>query len=165
MKKRASDRARAGEWIHVGPRCLASASHRAPQSMAGAFAEVNICFCLCYITYSVVQGVSQEIMWKEMQVRTACPCKSKKKETVHIEDRRIFRVLHNLPVAHNSGTVHNKWPISQTAMWLVSFLDNAGFFVLDFLQSVRSFDSKKIDMLWREFFAYGHAGTANKTQY
>ena len=50
-------------------------------------------------------------------------------------------------------------------MWLVSFLDNAGFFVLDFLQSVRSFDSKKIDMLWREFFAYGHAGTANKTQY
>ena len=49
--------------------------------------------------------------------------------------------------------------------WVCHFAFDAGFFTLDFLQSVRSNDSKKLDILWREFFPSAHSGTANKTQY
>ena len=49
--------------------------------------------------------------------------------------------------------------------WVCHFAFDAGFFVLDFLQSVRGNDSKKLDLLWREFFPSAHSGTANKTQY
>ena len=49
--------------------------------------------------------------------------------------------------------------------WVCHFAYDAGFFVLDFLQSVRGNESKKLDILWREFFASAHSGTANKTQY
>ena len=49
--------------------------------------------------------------------------------------------------------------------WVCHFLYDAGFFVLDFLQSVRANKSHVIDLLWREFFASAHSGTANKTQY
>ena len=49
--------------------------------------------------------------------------------------------------------------------WVCHFAFDAGFFVLDFLQSVRANDSKKLDILWREFFPSAHSGTANKTQY
>ena len=49
--------------------------------------------------------------------------------------------------------------------WVCHFLYDAGFFVLDFLQSVRGNQSRNIDLLWREFFASAHTGTANKTQY
>ena len=37
--------------------------------------------------------------------------------------------------------------------------------MLDFLQSVRANKSRNLDVLWREFFASAHSGTANKTQY
>ena len=49
--------------------------------------------------------------------------------------------------------------------WVCHFLYDAGFFVLDFLQSVRANRSHTLDLLWREFFASAHSGTANKTQY
>jgi len=49
--------------------------------------------------------------------------------------------------------------------WVSHFLYDAGFFVLDFLQSVRANKSATLDLLWREFFASAHTGTANKTQY
>ena len=49
--------------------------------------------------------------------------------------------------------------------WICHFLFDAGFFVLDFLQSVRANMSHNLDLLWREFFASAHSGTANKTQY
>jgi hypothetical protein len=49
--------------------------------------------------------------------------------------------------------------------WVCHFAFDAGFFVLDFLQSVRANDSQKLDILWREFFPSAHSGTANKTQY
>ena len=49
--------------------------------------------------------------------------------------------------------------------WVCHFTMDAGFLVLDFLQSVRANDSHKLDLLWREFFASAHSGTANKTQY
>jgi hypothetical protein len=49
--------------------------------------------------------------------------------------------------------------------WVCHFLHDAGFFVLDFLQSVRGHQSQKLDLLWREFFPSAHSGTANKTQY
>ena len=49
--------------------------------------------------------------------------------------------------------------------WVCHFLYDAGFFVLDFLQAVRANGSKHLDLLWREFFASAHSGTANKTQY
>jgi hypothetical protein len=49
--------------------------------------------------------------------------------------------------------------------WVCHFLHDAGFFVLDFLQAVRSNESHKLDLLWREFFPSAHSGTANKTQY
>lgn len=49
--------------------------------------------------------------------------------------------------------------------WVCHFLYDAGFFVLDFLQSVRGNESAKLDLLWREFFPSAHSGTANKTQY
>ena len=49
--------------------------------------------------------------------------------------------------------------------WVCHFLYDAGFFVLDFLQGVRANESRHLDLLWREFFASAHTGTANKTQY
>ena len=49
--------------------------------------------------------------------------------------------------------------------WVCHFAYDAGFAVLDFLQAVRGNESKKLDLLWREFFASAHTGTANKTQY
>ena len=49
--------------------------------------------------------------------------------------------------------------------WVCRFVYDAGFAVLDFLQAVRGNDSKRLDLLWREFFASAHTGTANKTQY
>ena len=49
--------------------------------------------------------------------------------------------------------------------WICHFLYDAGFFVLDFLQSVRGNESHKLDLLWREFFPSAHTSTANKTQY
>ena len=49
--------------------------------------------------------------------------------------------------------------------WVCHFAFDAGFFVLDFLQSVRANESKTLDILWREFFPSAHSGTANKTQY
>ena len=36
--------------------------------------------------------------------------------------------------------------------WVVHFLYDYGFWVLDFLQSVRSNQSERLDVLWREFF-------------
>lgn len=49
--------------------------------------------------------------------------------------------------------------------WLVHFLRDYAFLVLDFKQAVRSGDSTALDVLWREFFSLGHTSTANKTQY
>ena len=49
--------------------------------------------------------------------------------------------------------------------WVCRFLYDAGFFVLDFLQSVRGNQSHNLDLLWREFFASAHTDTAHKTQY
>ena len=49
--------------------------------------------------------------------------------------------------------------------WVCHFAYDAGFFVLDFLQGVRGNKSHLLDLLWREFFASAHTGTANKTQY
>ena len=49
--------------------------------------------------------------------------------------------------------------------WVAHFLYDAGFFLLDFLQCVRGNESRKLDVLWREFFAYAHTDTAHKTQY
>ena len=48
--------------------------------------------------------------------------------------------------------------------WVCHFAYDAGFFVLDSLQSVRGNDSSTLDLLWREFFGAAHSGTANKTQ-
>lgn len=49
--------------------------------------------------------------------------------------------------------------------WLVHFLYDAGFFLLDFMQQVRGNGSRRMDVLWREFFASAHTDTAHKTQY
>lgn len=49
--------------------------------------------------------------------------------------------------------------------WIVHFLHDNAFWVLDFLQSVRGNKSKRLDTLWAEFFACAHSGTAHKTQY
>ena len=54
--------------------------------------------------------------------------------------------------------------------WICHFAHDAGFLVLDFLQAVRGSvgpraESRRLDILWREFFASAHSGTAHKTQY
>jgi hypothetical protein len=49
--------------------------------------------------------------------------------------------------------------------WVVHFLHDFAFLVLDFKQAVRANQSTHIDLLWREFFATGHSGSANKTMY
>ena len=49
--------------------------------------------------------------------------------------------------------------------WVFHFLNDFGFLLLDFKQSVRAGRSQNIDLLWAEFFALGHTSTANKTQY
>ena len=54
------------------------------------------------------------------------------------------------------------------ARWLgirCDAMHDAAFLVLEFLDSVRGVDSRKIDVLWREFFASAHTGSAHKTQY
>ena len=49
--------------------------------------------------------------------------------------------------------------------WLVHFLYDYAFLVLDFKRAVRASDSNHLDLLWREFLLIGHAKTSNKTQY
>lgn len=49
--------------------------------------------------------------------------------------------------------------------WVCNFLFDAGFHTLEFLQSVRSNDSHKLDLLWREFYASARCDAAHKTQY
>eukprot|EP00965_Chrysotila_dentata_P258552 6213259-Pleurochrysis_carterae.AAC.2 len=49
--------------------------------------------------------------------------------------------------------------------WLVHFLYDYAYLVLDFKQGVRAGASKHLDILWREFFAIGRSSTANKTNY
>ena len=49
--------------------------------------------------------------------------------------------------------------------WVVHFLYDFAYLVLDFKQGVRKCASTHLDLLWREFFATGYTGTANKTNY
>ena len=49
--------------------------------------------------------------------------------------------------------------------YLVHFLHDNAFACMEFLDGVRGFDSHKLDVLWREFFASAHTDTAHKTQY
>ena len=51
--------------------------------------------------------------------------------------------------------------------WVVHFLYDGAYLVLDCKQSVREGPekSKRLDVLWREFYSIGHTGTANKTNY
>lgn len=49
--------------------------------------------------------------------------------------------------------------------WVVHFLFDFAYLVLDFKQGVRANRSRHLDLLWREFFAIGNTGTANKTNY
>ena len=49
--------------------------------------------------------------------------------------------------------------------WVVHFLNDAGFLVLQFQQSVRCNDSTALDLLWREFYGLAHNARANKTNY
>ena len=49
--------------------------------------------------------------------------------------------------------------------WVVHFLYDYAYLVLEFKHSVSGNQSRKIDLLWREFFAIGKTGTANKTLY
>ena len=73
-----------------------------------------------------------------------------------------------LPGAEELGEPRSflaKAEVNRDFAWVCHFAFDAGFFVLDFLQSVRANDSKTLDVLWREFFPSAHSGTANKTQY
>eukprot|EP00965_Chrysotila_dentata_P082193 2712545-Pleurochrysis_carterae.AAC.1 len=49
--------------------------------------------------------------------------------------------------------------------WLSQFFYDYVYMVLDFMQSVRSGDGKRLDLLWRELFASGRESAANKTNY
>lgn len=49
--------------------------------------------------------------------------------------------------------------------WVVHFLYDFAYLVLDFKQGVRANKSTHLDLLWREFFSIGRTGTANKTNY
>lgn len=49
--------------------------------------------------------------------------------------------------------------------WIVHFLYDFAYLVLDFKQGVRANRSHHLDLLWREFFSTGYTGTANKTNY
>ena len=49
--------------------------------------------------------------------------------------------------------------------WIVHFLYDFAYLVLDFKQGVRANRSTHLDLLWREFFSIGRTGTANKTHY
>lgn len=49
--------------------------------------------------------------------------------------------------------------------YIFHFLYDFAFLVLDFKQCVRGNKSKELDILWREFYALGRTGSANKTQY
>jgi hypothetical protein len=49
--------------------------------------------------------------------------------------------------------------------WVVHFLYDFAYLVLDVKQSVRAKKSEDLDILWREFLSIGMTGTANKTNY
>jgi hypothetical protein len=49
--------------------------------------------------------------------------------------------------------------------WVVHFLYDFAYLVLDFKPGVRANRSHHLDLLWREFFSIGYTGTANKTNY
>ena len=49
--------------------------------------------------------------------------------------------------------------------WIIHFVYDFAYLVLDFKQGVRANRSTHLDLLWREFFSIGRTGTANKTQY
>ena len=49
--------------------------------------------------------------------------------------------------------------------WVVHFLYDFAYLVLDFKQGVRANRSHHLDLLWREFFTTGYTSTAHKTQY
>ena len=49
--------------------------------------------------------------------------------------------------------------------WVVHFLYDFAYLVLDFKQGVGANRSTHLDVLWREFFSIGRTGTANKTNY
>ena len=49
--------------------------------------------------------------------------------------------------------------------WVVHFLYDFAYLVLDCKQCVRANKSKSIDTLWKEFYAIGHSDTAHKTHY
>lgn len=49
--------------------------------------------------------------------------------------------------------------------WVVHFLFDFAYLVLDFKQAVRANRSTHLDLLWREFMGIGHNATSNKTQY
>ena len=49
--------------------------------------------------------------------------------------------------------------------WVVHFLADYGFLVVQFQQSVRCNDSHMLDLLWREFYGFARNARANKTQY
>ena len=49
--------------------------------------------------------------------------------------------------------------------WLVHWLYDGAFLVLEWKQSVRSNDSRKLDLLWREYLALARTSAAHKTHY
>lgn len=49
--------------------------------------------------------------------------------------------------------------------WLVHFLYDFAYLVLEFKQDVRGCESQHLDLLWTEYFATAHTGTANKIHY
>ena len=49
--------------------------------------------------------------------------------------------------------------------WLSHFLHDYGFLYWDMRQAVRSNDSARIDLTWRECVSFMHSATAHKTQY
>eukprot|EP00965_Chrysotila_dentata_P104535 3452164-Pleurochrysis_carterae.AAC.1 len=48
---------------------------------------------------------------------------------------------------------------------IVHFLNDLAFLTLDFKQAIRAGDCKRLDLLWRKFFASGRTSIANKSHY
>lgn len=85
--------------------------------------------------------------------------------------RACCEYLLELSQTPGADSLHDPEPIIRKSeanidfAWITHFIHDAGFHLLDFLQSVRGFDSHKLDLLWAEFFAPAHTSTAHKTQY
>jgi hypothetical protein len=69
------------------------------------------------------------------------------------------------PGVDNPDDIMHESSRNDRLSWIIHFLYDFAFMVIEFKQGVRGNDASTLDRIWREFFASGHCSTANKSLY